>query len=401
MAALPSWMCTVYFRQYATVEQSAGSPCFAASARALFIYSLALIFLLVEGSIPARGQSEEVVCPKAVADGMVYERVIGPEFPGKYKHPASIEHFSNGDLYIAYYGGDGEYAEQTAVYGMRKVAGKSEWSQPHVIAETPFYSDGNAVIWQAPDSVVWLFYVCRYGDTWSTSRIKAKLSYDLGNTWTDSFMVALEEGMMVCKRPVVLNNGDYLLPIYHETGHDTEMVGPDSTSRFLRFTPGQKRWNEMEPIRSARGNIQPAVVQLTDSHLVAYCRRGGGYGPGQEGYIVRAHSHDGGYTWSQGEDTSFPNPNAAIDLLKLPSGNLLLVYNNSFLERTPLSIAVSTDTEKSWSKARDLATADLDYGYPFAIVGKDDKVHMVFTSHSRSVVNYVSFDESFVMDSAR
>ena len=43
------------------------------------------------------------------------ERVIGPEFPGKYKHPASIEELANGDLYIAYYGGDGEYAEQTAV----------------------------------------------------------------------------------------------------------------------------------------------------------------------------------------------------------------------------------------------------------------------------------------------
>jgi predicted neuraminidase len=357
--------------------------------------------MAVLGSAAVYGQQESVVSPQAIADGMLYERVIGPEFPGKYKHPASIEQLSNGDLYIAYYGGDGEYAERTAVYGMRKAAGENEWSKPEIIAQTPFFSDGNAVIWQAPDSVVWLFYVCRFGDTWSTSRIKAKLSYDLGETWTDSFMVAMEEGMMVCKRPIVLNNGDYLLPVYHETGHDTEMVGPDSTSRFLRFTPGEKQWQEMAPILSARGNIQPAVVQLSDDYLVAYCRRGGGYGVGHEGYIVRAESQDGGFTWSEGKDTGFPNPNAAIDLLKLPSGNILLVYNNSFLKRSPLSIAMSTDSEKSWSHQRDIATADLDYGYPYAMVGKDNKVHMVFTSHSRSVINYVSFDESLFDSSSR
>ena len=35
------------------------------------------------------------------------EQIIGPEFPGKYKHPAAIEEVGNGDLYLAYYGGDG------------------------------------------------------------------------------------------------------------------------------------------------------------------------------------------------------------------------------------------------------------------------------------------------------
>jgi alpha-L-rhamnosidase len=81
------------------------------------------------------------------ADDIVFERVIGPEFPGKYKHPASIAELANGDLVIAYYGGDGEYAEATAVYGMRKERGRNVWSAPKVIADTPFRSDGNAVIW--------------------------------------------------------------------------------------------------------------------------------------------------------------------------------------------------------------------------------------------------------------
>jgi predicted neuraminidase len=332
----------------------------------------------------------------AAAEGVRYERVIGTEFPGKYKHPASIEELDNGDLYIAYYGGDGEYAEVTAVYGMRKKKGEAKWSAPKIIADTPFYSDGNAVVWQGPQGVVWLFYVCRFGDTWSTSRIKAKLSHDGGQTWSDSFLVALEEGMMVRSRPLLLADGDYLLPVYHETGHDTELVGADSTSLFLRFDPKKKKWSESSRIRSAKGNIQPSVVQLSNDHLVAYCRRGGGYGPGTEGFVVRSESRDGGKTWSEGRDTKFPNPNAAIDFLKLTNGHLLLVYNNSPLERTPLTVAISTDQDQTYPFRRDIATGDHDYAYPYAIQAKDGKIHIVYTSDKRSVINHAVFDESAI-----
>jgi len=331
------------------------------------------------------------------ADDIVFERVIGPEYPGKYKHPATIEEFDNGDLYIAYYGGDGEYADKTADYGMRKPAGESKWSEPQVIADTPFYSDGNAVVWQAPDGVVWLFYVVRFGDTWSTSRIAAKLSHDRGHTWSDSFMVAVDEGMMVRSRPLLLASGEYLLPIYRETGHDTELVGPDSVSLFLRFDPKTKKWSRSEPIRSKRGNIQPSVVQLSENHLLAYCRRGGGYGPGTEGFTVKAESRDGGKTWSEGTDTEFPNPNAAIDLLKLKNGHLLFVYDDSPTERTPLTVAISTDGGKTWPHRRVIASGDFDYAYPYAIQGKDGKIRLIYTSHARSQINVATFDEAAIL----
>ena len=37
---------------------------------------------------------------------------------------------------------------------------------PVPLARDPFRSVGNGVIWQAPDGLVWLFYVVRYGETW-------------------------------------------------------------------------------------------------------------------------------------------------------------------------------------------------------------------------------------------
>jgi predicted neuraminidase len=73
------------------------------------------------------------------------------------------------------------------------------------------------------------------------------------------------------------------------------------------------------------------------------------------GYIVRSESHDGGWTWGEGKDSPFPNPNAAVDFLKLKSGRLLLVYNHSMTRRTPLSLTLSSDQDRTWPIRRDLA----------------------------------------------
>ena len=328
---------------------------------------------------------------------MKVERVFGPEVPtGPYKHPASITELANGDLYLVYYGGQGEYAPDTGVFGARLKQGSRRWTQPSLLAHDPFRSVGNGVVWQAPDGLVWLFYVVRWGETWSTSRIQAKVSHDGAQTWSDSFVVTEEEGTMVRGRPIVLDTGEYLLPIYHETGHNTELVGPDSTSRFLRFDPKTKVWKPSGVIHSQKGNIQPAVVQLTHDHLIAYCRRGGGYDPVTDGYIVRSESQDGGHTWTEGKDTAFPNPNAAVDFLKLRSGHLLLVYNDSMNERTPLTTALSVDGDHTWPYRRNLAIGPYDYAYPFAIQTRDGKIHVVFTSHERTVVEHAVFDETWL-----
>lgn len=335
------------------------------------------------------------------ADDIRIERVFGPETPCTYKHPASITELENGDLYLAFYGGSGEYDIDTADYGARLKKGQDRWSKPEVIADTPFLSDGNPVVWQAPNGWVWLFYLTRYGDTWSHSRIKAKLSKDGAHTWSDPLMLRFEEGLMVRGQPIVLSDGDYLLPIYHETGHDRERVGKDSTSLFLRYNPKTHTWTESTRIRSRMGNIQPAVVQIDEKHLICYCRRGGDYAPRTDGYLVRSESHDGGRTWSEGKDSMFPNPNAAVDFIKLRNGHLLLVYNDSMNDRTPLTVAISTDNDKTYPYRRNIAVGPFDYAYPYAIQTRDGKIHVVFTSHGRTVINHAVFDEAAILKTGK
>ncbi|MBI4557196.1 MAG: exo-alpha-sialidase [Candidatus Hydrogenedentes bacterium] len=339
------------------------------------------------------------MAPNFAADEIAVERAIGTEVPGEYKHPCTITELDNGDLYIAYYGGSGEYEDDSKVWGMRKAKGATSWSAPVCIADTPFLGEGNPVVWQAPNGIVWLFYVQRHGDTWSDSRIKAKISTDGATTWSDSFMITHEQGMMVQGLPTVLNDGTYLLPAYYETGHDQEKTDPDTASLFFRIDPRTKTWTETGKIMSDKGNLQPHAVQLTDDYLIAYCRRGGTFEPLPDGRIIRAESHDGGKTWSRGTPSQFKNPNAAIAFIRLRNGHLLLVYNDSIAERTPLTASVSTDNDKTWPFKRNLAESDetQTFAYPVAIQTRDGRIHVVCTHDSRKTILHFTFDEEAIL----
>ncbi len=326
-------------------------------------------------------------------------RVFGPEHPGQYKHPASITQLTNGDLYIAYYGGSGEYGADTAVYGSCLQEGKTQWTNPKVIADTPGRGEGNPVVWQGPDGRVWLFYVNRYGETWSNARVKAKISNDGAQTWSDSFMLNFEEGTMVRGQPIVLNSGDYLLPMYYETGDDREMSASTTCSYFMRYNPKAKEWTETQRIKSSMGNLQAQVVQLSDQYLIAYIRRAGDFLPTDHGYMLRSESRDGGSTWCDAVETEFPNPNSAVDFIKLHNGHLLLVYNDNMNDRTPLTVAVSTDNDKTYPYRRDIAGGDNTFAYPYAIQTRDNKIHIVYTTNNRTTIMHAVFDEHAIIGS--
>lgn len=348
----------------------------------------ALIALLFQTSARLLAQAQEIRI----------ETIFGPETPtGPYKHPSCFTELTNGDLYLAYYGGDGEYARDTAVFGSRLAKGAKGWTKPVAVARNPMYSMGNPVVWQAPDGRVWLFYVVRPGATWSTSRIMAKISNDQAQTWSDAFVVTWEAGTMVRGRPIVVDQGHYLLPVYYETGHDPEFTAPDTSSFFLRFDPAKSSWSESTRIQSRMGNLQPAVVVLTNDHLLAFCRRGGDYEPGKDGYVVRSESLDGGRTWSPGVETEFPNPNAAVELIRLRNGHLLFIYNYSMTERTPLRMALSLDQGRTFPHQRNLAEGAGDFAYPTAIQSADGKIHVLFTTDERTVIRRAVFDEQALL----
>jgi predicted neuraminidase len=115
--------------------------------------------------------------------------------------------------------------------------------------------------------------------------------------------------------------------------------------------------------------------------------------------LYRSESRDGGRTWSEGKETQFRNPNSAADFIKLANGHLLLVFNdNNQGARRPLTVAISTDNDKSYPFRRDIVDDPRDeFAYPSAIQTRDGKIHIVFTSRERTVVNRVVFDEDSIL----
>jgi hypothetical protein len=263
-------------------------------------------------------------------------RIFGSEIQtGPYKHPVLMSELAGGDQYPVYYGGAGEYAVEPGAFDSRKRKGEATWSTPQRIAGNPFWPVGNGVVWQAPDGIVWLFFVTRFGERWLDSRMAAKISRDGAHTWSDASPLTFELGGMVRGRPIVLDDGDYLLPIYHESGHDTELAGAESASSFLCYDVKTKRRKETGRIRSKKGNIRPSPASLGSHH---------------------------GTT-----------------------------------ERTPLTVAISTGNDKNYPHGRNIAEGLHDYGHPLAFQASDGKIHVVYTSGKRQVIRHAMFDESAIV----
>ena len=114
--------------------------------------------------------------------------------------------------------------------------------------------------------------------------------------------------------------------------------------------------------------------------------------------MLRSDSKDGGFSWTDAVRTDFPNPNSAVELIKLKNGHLLLVYNDSMSDRTPLTLAVSTDNGETWPFRRMIAGGDNDFAYPYAIQGSDDKIYLIYTTNSRTSIMLAVFDERAVTE---
>ncbi len=76
--------------------------------------------------------------------------------------------------------------------------------------------------------------------------------------------------------------------------------------------------------------------------------------------------------------TNVANPNSGCDAITLADGRLLLVYNDSSTERTPLRVAISDDAH-NWRPILSLETGQGEYSYPSLIQSRDGAVHIVYT----------------------
>ena len=324
-------------------------------------------------------------------------------------HAPSICELSSGDLLACCFAGTQELegGPDQVTLGARFDRRSGTWSDPEVWVDVPHRASGNPRIFVGPrPSEVWLVAPVSYGE-WcgGSTRLFMKRSYDEGSSWKDLELLVAEKGILGKNKPFIRDNL-CILPVEQEHTWN---------SKFLRSEDYGESWELLGDLGNDAGVriIQPTVVQLNDGSLLAYMRS-------QENYIYQSRSNDIGRSWSKAEPTELPNNNSGIDMVRLASGNLVLVYNPTQLvtdkqqrdsglpehmagfttwgPRTPLVAALSEDEGNSWPYQVVLEDGPGVYCYPAVIQGKDRMIHIVYT-YQRTAIRHVAIEENELLAS--
>lgn len=199
-----------------------------------------------------------------------------------------------------------------------------------------------------------------------------RVSTDAGGSWGERRCCALWPGYQVVNndRIVLLPGGRLLMPLAdHSSPHTSR-----GTAYAFRSDDGGQTWQASNPVlpppEGKSGLQEPGVVPLRDGRLWMLCRTDLG---GQ----WQSFSEDGGETWRPAVPCEhFPAPCSPITVKRLPTGDLVAVWNDhsgrfplpsaasheANWGRTPLVSAVSRDEGKTWQHHR-LLEDDEEHGY--------------------------------------
>lgn len=251
------------------------------------------------------------------------------------------------------------------------------WSEPEVIVDLPGMPVGNPVLFYHED-VLRLFYVVLYSDWWTEARIVETVSQDGGRTWSHPRLLREELGLMTKTAPLVVGNR-ILLPVYDERKWCPMVLVSDD---------GGKTW-QLVGDTTARGvAIQPKIVPLSDGRLLMYTRT-------TKGKVYESYSYNEGLTWIASQPTEIPNPNSGIELVRLATGSLVLICNDTPKGRGRLSVLLSPDEGKTWPYRQVIEDSEGEFSYPFAVVDENDTIHLAYTIQ-RQRIGYMQFDEAWV-----
>jgi predicted neuraminidase len=366
--------------------------------------------------------------------------------PCVQNHAANLMPLANGDLGCVWFGGTQEGMADISVYFSRIASGATQWSAAEKLSDDPTRSEQNPVLFPAPDGMLWLMWTAQISGNQDTAFVRRRLSRDNGRSWgpiETLFSAQKGHGTFIRQPIVVLDNGDWLLPVFFcRSSPGRKWNGDDDTSAVKISSDGGKTWTDVD-VPGSHGCVHMCIDQLADGTLLALFRSR------WADNIYQSRSTDHGRTWSAPIATDLPNNNSSIQFTRLANGHLALVFNDSSAAdaserrlslydeieddlpplvagdatarerrtafwgapRAPMTLAISTDSGRSWTKrnveigdgycmtnnSRDQTNRELSY--PSIKQTADGALHMAFTFHRRAI-KYVRVTEAWVEHAA-
>jgi len=331
------------------------------------------------------------------------ESWISPPGHTRTVHCSTLSTLANGEIFAVWYGGRREGATDVAVYTSRWSDPTKAWSPPIRVVDQssaeqelgrPIKKIGNAVVFPDQYGTLWMVYVSVMVGGWSGCTLNVKTSTDQGQTWSDSQRLNLNPFLnlstLVRSKPIYATDGRIGLPVYHEMA----LKYP----QMLWLTPapdGTMSHYQLRSLPTQSDLIQPVLVPLGQDRVLMVLRDGG-----PDRVLHTAYSGDNGWTWSEPGHSNLPNPDSAVDALRLRDGRVLLVYNDAEHGRETLRLAISKDDGHSWSPGPVLEHEALkEFSYPSMIEDATGKIHVTYT-WKRQRIKHVEFNLAWLDQAA-
>ena len=369
---------------------------------------LLIVFFFFLSPIRAQLEEEKVT--------VVFETLIFPLQP-RHTHGSSLVSLPNGDVLAAWFQGSGERtADDVKIMGARLKKGSNTWSKPFEMADTYGLPDCNPVLFLNKQNKLFLVWIAVQAHRWECSILRFRTSIQYGDSgapvwnWQDNILLSPKDsfaietvsrfkqlsentsgsaayapryddmiieasrdaakrstGWMTRIKPLQLGSGSILLPLYSD-GFNMSIIA-------ISEDEGDS-WHASLPI-VGRGNVQPALVQKTNGHIVAYMRDNGD-GPGR---VQTSESVDSGKSWTAAQKSTIPNT-ASVELLALQDGRWAFIGDDEDDGRYRLSIYLSDDEGKTWKWKKILESSRKGAGsfsYPCLIQTSDGLLHISFS----------------------
>lgn len=343
--------------------------------------------------------------------------------PYAQNHAANLHELADGTLLCTWFAGTQEGMADIFVLLSRRDPQTGVWSEPQKLSQDDTRSEQNPILFQAPAGPLWLIWTAQVSGNQETALVRRRLSQDQGESWGPVETLFDEPGTFVRQPPVVLDNGEWLLPVWYcITRPGEKWVGNHDVSAVMISSDQGQSWARHD-VPDSTGSVHMNVHQLADGSLLGLFRSR------WADSIYSSRSTDRGRSWSAPLATELPNNNSSIQFVRLSSGELALVYNPVNAEghsqrraslydeiedegddrvtpgqseegksavwgipRAPMSLALSHDDGRSWPVRLDLELGDgfcltnnsqeklnREFSYPSIIQARDGSLHVAFT----------------------